>query len=65
MNLEDNSTHFQCTGCEDIKLVGDGHISKVAYSVFDTDSQKKFVYRSYLVMLCDECFKGEKQKKND
>ena len=65
MNLEDGTTHFQCAGCEDIKLVGDGHITKVAHNVFDTDSQKKFVYRPFWVMLCDECFRGEKEKKND
>lgn len=65
MRLKDGTTHFQCAGCDNIKLVDEGHIIKVAHNVFDTDSQKKFVYRPFWVMLCDKCFKGEGENKDD
>jgi hypothetical protein len=65
MRLEDGTTHFQCAGCNNIRLVDEGHIIKVAYNMFDTDSQKRFFYRPHWVMLCDKCFKGEGENKDD
>jgi len=63
MKLQDNSTHFQCAGCNKIKLIEYGHITKVAYSICSRDTQDKFYYNPYYVMLCDKCFEGE--EKND
>lgn len=53
--LEDNSTHFNCVGCNKIRPVKKGRITRVAYSIFDSDTIKKFCYRSYYVMVCYEC----------
>lgn len=65
MKLEDDTTHFCCIGCDKVKLVEKGHVTKIAYSVCDRDTQKKFFYRPHWVMLCDKCFKGEGENKDD
>lgn len=65
MNLDDNSTHFSCEGCGKIRLVDSGHITKVAFSVCDSSTQKEFSYRPYWVMLCNKCFRGKEEKKDD
>jgi hypothetical protein len=63
MKLEDNSTHFKCAGCSHLKLVEDGHITKVAYNIYDSDSQKEFCYYSYNVMLCTKCYECKEEEK--
>ena len=65
MNLDDDSTHFSCAGCGKIKLVENGHITKVAFSVCDGSTQNVFSYRPYWVMLCNKCLRGGKDKEND
>lgn len=65
MNLQDDSTHFNCEGCGKIKLVENRHITKVAFSVCDGSVQKGFPYRPYWVMLCNKCFRGGEEKKDD
>ncbi len=64
LSLEDNSTHFNCAGCSRIKPVKKGKVTRVAYSIFDNETMKKFGYHSYYVMLCDEC-RGVKDKTKD
>ncbi len=63
MRLEDNSTHFQCAGCRSINLVKDGHITKVAYSAYDADTQREFGYYSYYVMLCSDCYECKERER--
>jgi hypothetical protein len=68
ITLEDGCTHFNCDGCNGVKLVSDVHKAKVARNVYDSDTQKKFQYRPYWVMLCTDCFEGrekKEEKKND
>lgn len=61
LSLEDNSTHFGCAGCSKVKPVKKGKVTRVAYSIFDKDTMKKFGYHSYYVMVCDEC-RGTKSR---
>lgn len=63
MKLEDDSTHFQCAACNKINVIKDGHITKVAHSLFDKSTQKEFSYRPYWVMLCDKCYTTKEKKK--
>jgi len=68
MKLEDDCTHFNCGGCGSVKLVKEIHKAKVARNIYDSDTQKKFYYRPYWVMLCTDCFEGNAKKeenKND
>jgi len=58
LRLEDDSTHFKCGGCSNIRLIEDGHIVRVAYSAWDSYTEEKFGYTSNLIMICDKCFKG-------
>jgi hypothetical protein len=62
MILEDDCTHFNCAGCNGIKLVKDIHKAKVARNVYDSDTQKQFYYQPYWVMLCTDCFEGNNKK---
>ena len=59
LKLEDDSTHFVCASCNEIKQIDCGNVVKVAYSLFNDKTQDKFYYRPYYVMLCDKCLKGE------
>jgi len=62
MKLEDDCTHFNCSGCNGIKLVEEIHKAKVARNIYDSDTQKQFYYRPYWVMLCTDCFEGNNKK---
>lgn len=65
MKLKGDSTHFSCGQCSSTRLVEDGHITKVAYSVFDIGTQDKFSYRPYWIMLCAKCFECKEEEKKD
>ncbi len=65
MELEGDATHFSCGQCSSTGLVEDGHITKVAYSVFNINTQNKFSYRPYWIMLCDKCFECKEEKKEE
>ena len=62
MGSMNGCTHFQCAGCSDIKLIKDMNVSKIAYNIYDHDTQNKFYYRPYYVMLCNDCFKDTEKK---
>lgn len=63
VRLEDDSTHFKCAGCSSICLVEDGHIAKVAYNVYDRDSQDHFCYTPHNVLLCTDCYECKGKEK--
>jgi len=63
LKLQDDSTHFYCAGCSRIYLTKDGHIAKVAYSTREAETQDKFYYYPYHVMLCTSCFEGKEVEK--
>ncbi len=65
MKLKGGSTHFSCAGCSSIRLVEEAHKAKVAYSVFDHNTQNKFSHRPYWCMLCDKCFECKEEKKEE
>jgi hypothetical protein len=59
LSLEDDSTHFVCASCDKIKKIEFGNIVKVAYNLYNSDTQNEFYYRPYYVMLCDKCYEGD------
>ncbi len=62
MALEDDSTHFQCVSCDNIKVVAQVNIVKVAFNTRDVDTQREFKYIPYWCMMCDGCI-GKIEKK--
>lgn len=51
-------THFRCAGCDEIKLIEQKNVTKVAYSLYNGATQDEFRYRPYYTMLCNKCMKG-------
>ncbi len=65
MKLKGDSTHFSCEGCGKIRLVEEGHITKVAFSLCNINTQDKFSQRPFWVMLCAKCFECKEEEKKD